>query len=194
MIADGNALGHEVSWLVVVRHDDVDSLGAHHLDLDRGGNAIVDRDDEIGVAALDHALERLGGKAVTLAETPGNVGVHLGAKVTKRERKEAGRAHAVHVEVAKDGNSLTVAHGSLDAVSRGGQAGKLERVMPIPVKRRGEEPWALLASRMPRATMTRATSGDTPQAMRISCSAATSPGSRCQRPLSRRPLISTRRP
>ena len=65
--------------------------------------------------------------------------MHLGAKVTKRERKKAGRAHAVHVEVAKDGNGLTVAHGSLDAVSRGGQAGKLERVMPVPIKRRGEE-------------------------------------------------------
>ena len=138
-ITDGNALGHEVSGLVMVRHDDVDPLGAHHLDFDRGGDAIVDRDDEIGVAALDHALERLGGKAVALAEAPGNVGVHLGAKVTKRERKEAGRAHAVHVEVAKDGNGLAIAHGSLDAVGRGGQAGKLERVMPVPVKRRGEE-------------------------------------------------------
>ena len=138
-VADGNALGHEVSGLVVVRHDDVDPLGAHHLDLDRGGDAVVDRDDEIGVASLDHALERLGGKAVALAEAPGDVGVHLGTKVTKRERKEAGRAHAVNVEVAKDGDGLAVAHGSLDAVGRGGQARKLERIMPVPVKRRGEE-------------------------------------------------------
>ena len=138
-VADGNVLGHEVGRLMVVRHHDVNAHAAHDAHLLGGGDAIVHGDDEVGVTALHHALERLGGQAVALAEAARDVGVHLGAQLAQGQGEQAGGAHAVHVEVAKHGDDLAGAHGPLDPVRRGGKAGELEGVEPVSFERRRKE-------------------------------------------------------
>ena len=108
---------------MVVCHHHVDALLPEPVDLVLGGDAVVDGHDEVGLAVCQHAVERSLGEAVALAKAVRNVGAGAPAQLAQAQREDAGGAHAVDVEVAKDGNVLPRPHGALDAVCRLSHAG-----------------------------------------------------------------------
>ena len=124
--------------MVICDHD-VDAAGEKVFDLVSRGDAVVNRDDKGRVAAGDHAVQGLGRQAVALAKTVRDIGLNPGAQATKAQGKQAGRAHAVHVKVAKDGDLLAAFDGLLDTIGHLGHAGDVQRVCPVAVKRRREE-------------------------------------------------------
>ncbi len=132
-------MGHQVCGLVVVGDHDVDAAGEKVFDLVSCGDAVVDSDDKRRVAAGDHAVQGLGRQAVALAKTVRDIGLDARAQATKAQGKQAGRAHAVHVKVTKDGDLLAAFDGLLDAIGHLGHAGDVQGVCPVAVKRRREE-------------------------------------------------------
>ena len=138
-VGDGDADGNEIAGLVVVGDDDVHTLRAQPLDLDGGGDAVVDRDDEVGRAVVDDAVEGVRGEAVALAETVRDVGHGDAAELAQAEGEQAGGAHAVNVEIPEDGDRLMSVDGPLDPVCRHSHAGYVEGVCPVAVERGTQE-------------------------------------------------------
>ena len=143
-VRHGNALGHKVCGLVVVGHNHVDALLAKPVDLVLGSDAVVDGHDEIGLAVCQHAVECRLGEAVALAKAMRDVGAGAPAQFAQAQREDAGGAHAIHVEVAKDGDVLPRPHCALDAVCRLGHARDDERICPVAPERGGEKCTGLL--------------------------------------------------
>ena len=96
------------------------------------------------MAALDDACEGLLGEAIALAKAVGYKGVCVGAQVTQAQGEQAGGAHAVHVEVAEDGNGLAARDCQLKAVCGLGHAGNEQRIAPVALERGREEGASLL--------------------------------------------------
>ncbi len=145
-VRHGNSLGNKVRRLVVIGHNHVYALLAEPVDLMLRSNAVVDGHEEVRLAVCQHAVERGLGKAVALAKAVGDVGTGAAAQLAQAQREDAGGAHAVDVEVAKDGNVLPRPHGALDAVCRLGHPGDEERVCPVALERGSEECACLLGA------------------------------------------------
>lgn len=86
-VAHRHALWHKICWLVVVGNNNVDTLSAHHFYFGRGSDAIVYRNNEIGVTALNNTLKSLSRKAITLAKTARNVGINSSSQIAQSEGK-----------------------------------------------------------------------------------------------------------
>ena len=139
-VGHGHALRHEVGRLVVVGHHDVDALRGEPRDLLGRGDAVVDRDHEVGLAVLHDAGQRLAREAVPLAKAVRDVGEHArDAQLGEAAREQARRRHAVDVEVAEDGDVLVGADGPLDPVRRLAHARDDEGVLPVTLERGAQE-------------------------------------------------------
>ena len=138
-IADGHALRHQVGRLMMIGDHDVDAAGKQAFDLMGGGDAVVHRHDEVGMAGIDHTDECSLGKAVALRKTVGNEGIDIGTQLAQAEGEQGRGGHTVHVEIAEDRDRLAQPDGALQAVGGLAQAGDAEGVAPVALKRGREE-------------------------------------------------------
>ena len=97
--------GSVVAGPVVVGDDHVDAEPPGLLDLGDGGDAAVDREDELH-ALLGQARDRRRRDAVALLEPARQVPADVGADLPQRQHGERRRADAVDVVVAVDADPL----------------------------------------------------------------------------------------
>jgi hypothetical protein len=89
---------------VVVGDDDVEAAGARGRHLVDGGDAAVDRDQQIA-PARPQAADRSFGEAVAVVEAARDEPGDVRAEAAQRANHDRSRAHAVDVVVAVDDDS-----------------------------------------------------------------------------------------
>ncbi len=137
-VDDGNPLRHQVGRLVVVGYHHVHAVRLQDLYLVLGGDAVVHRYQQVGLAlqgTIDGGLRQ----AVALLEAQGNEGRHPCPAGPQALGHKRGGGNAVEVEVAEHQDVLFGLDGVLDAVHRRIHALYLVRVEPVPLKGRVQE-------------------------------------------------------
>ena len=97
--------GQALIGLMVVDHDDVGAQGACDGKRVDAGRAAVDGDDELG-AVIDKRLDGLRIGAIALGHAVGDVNARVEPVRLQEALEQCGRARAIHVVVAEDGNRL----------------------------------------------------------------------------------------
>ena len=127
----------------MVGDDDLDALAFQVFDLIGGGDAVIDRDDQIGVQP-NNALDRLSRKTVALFEAQGNEGDDLCPERSEPTRHNRSCRYAVHVEIAEDEDARTTFERCEQSFDDLFHAFDVMRVAPIAHERWVEEPLHLL--------------------------------------------------
>ena len=127
----------------MVGDDNLDAFAFQVFDLIGGGDAVVDRDDQIGVQP-NNALDRLSRKAIALFEAQGNEGDDLGPERSEPTRHDGSCRYAVHVEIAEDEDARAAFERREQSFDDLFHAFDVIRVAPIALERRMEESLHLL--------------------------------------------------
>ena len=129
---------HKIGRLVMIGDNHIDAALFEDLDLVLGGDAVVYRNHQIGVAGRRSIDGRLR-KAVPFLETERDERSNAGAAFAQTARHKRGGGNAIEVEVAEHQDVLAVLDGCLDAVYRRLHVLYFIRIRPIPLKRRVQE-------------------------------------------------------
>ena len=127
----------------MVGDDDLDAHAFQVLDLIGGSDAVIDRDDQIGVHP-NNALDRLSRKAIALFKTQGNEGDDLCPERSEPARHDGSCRYAVHVEIAEDEDARTTFERREQSFDDLFHAFDVIRVAPITHERWVEESLHLL--------------------------------------------------
>ena len=138
-VGQGHTLRHLVGRLMVVRNHQIDPQALQIRNLFLGGNAVIDRHDQLGASKLVNAVERRARKTVALVKAMRNKRRDIGAKRVQSLSQQAGRRNAVNIKIAKDRDVLVVANSTLDAVGNDRHARDNERVRPVAIERRRQK-------------------------------------------------------
>ena len=113
---------------MVVGDDHVDPEPAGLVDLGDGGDAAVDREDELH-AVLGEPRDRRRGDAVALLEPAREVPDDVGAELPQRQRRERRGADPVDVVVAVDADPLAPLDRGAEPLDGRGHVTEQERVV-----------------------------------------------------------------
>lgn len=138
-----HALGHQVGGLVVVGDHHIDALRHDVGHFNLAGNTAVNRDDDLGIE-LANALERHGGKAVALVETPRDERRDMAAQRAQAACEHGSCRDAVNVEVAVHHDMLVLADGGLKSIGHFVDLRDKVWVKPIALKRGRQKSLRLL--------------------------------------------------
>ena len=127
----------------MVGDDDLDAFAFQVLDLIIGGDAVIDRDDQIG-AHPNNAFDRLSRKTVALFEAQGNERDNLRPERSEPTRHNRSCRYAVHVKIAEDKDACAAFERREQSFDNLFHAFYVIRVAPIARERWMEEPLHLL--------------------------------------------------
>ena len=128
----------------MVRDHQIDSQALQIGNLFLGSDTVIDGHDQVGLSELVDAVERRTRKTIALIKAMWNKGCNVGAKRTQRLGQQTSRCNTVNVKIAKDGDTLAVANGTLNAVGNNRHTWNNERICPVAIERRRQKKLAFL--------------------------------------------------
>ena len=116
---------------VVIDHDDVDAEGAQVGDLLVGVGAAIQRDEQVGPAGLQGAVDGTARQSVAILGAAGNDEARVGAKAAEHAHEERGAADAVDVVVTEHGDVFALGERAAEADGGGLDVGEEKRVLQV---------------------------------------------------------------
>ena len=119
----------------MVGNDNINALLQQPSNLMCSRNAIINRNDKIGLAICHNTIKSCSRQAIALIKTVRNIGAHMiGTHATKRQGEQTGGCYAIHVKIPKHRNGFIGSNGL--SYLRGAllHIGNDIGIKPIPIK------------------------------------------------------------